>query len=55
MIFFLQDGDYRPEFDFRKTPDTVRAVEHAFRVQVEVRKFQAGLLRNTNRQAGVRF
>ncbi len=50
-IFFFQDGDDRPEFDFRKAPDTILVAEHAFRVQVEGRKSQAGLLRNTGEGA----
>ena len=39
-ILFIQDGDDRAQLDFRKTPDTIRAAEQAFRVQVEGRKFQ---------------
>src|SRR6266480_848074 len=31
-IFFFQDGDDRPQFNFHKTPDTILVVEHAFRV-----------------------
>src|ERR1700686_1817333 len=51
-IFFFQNCDDRPQFDFRKTPATILFAEHAFRVQVEGRKSQAGLLRNAREGAG---
>jgi hypothetical protein len=43
-ILFFQDDNDRPQFDFGKTPNTILVAEHAFRVQVEGRKSQAGLL-----------